>query len=80
MPGNLWFRWTGPFWIIDMYNNTFQLGTLAGEAVKNWVNGFRLTLYHGPTPPHPFVEQQHGREQTMVGDTKDFGGTMPQSQ
>ena len=40
MPGKLRFRWTGPFWIIDEFNGMFQLGTLAGETVKSWVNGF----------------------------------------
>ena len=35
MPGKLRFRWTGPFWIIDEFNDTFQLSTLAGEIVKS---------------------------------------------
>ena len=34
MPGKLRFRWTGPFWIIDEFNGTFQLSTLAGDIVK----------------------------------------------
>ena len=56
MPGKLRFRWTGPFWIIDEFNGTFQLGTLAGEIVKSWVNGFRLRPYQGSTPVNPFTE------------------------
>ena len=40
MPGKLRFRWTSPFWIIDEFNDTFQLGTLVGDIVKSWVNGF----------------------------------------
>jgi hypothetical protein len=40
MLGKLRFQWTGPFWIIDEFNGTFQLGTLAGDIIKSWVNGF----------------------------------------
>ena len=55
MPGNLCFRWIGPFWIVNAYNGTYQVGTLAGEVLpKHWVNGFRLHPYHGPTPVNPF--------------------------
>ena len=40
MPSKLRFRWTVPFWIIDEFNGTFQLDTLAEETIKSWVNGF----------------------------------------
>ena len=40
MPGKLRFRWTGPYWIVGAENNTFQLGTLAGEVLRQKVNGF----------------------------------------
>ena len=40
MPGKLRFRWTVPFWIIDEFNDTFQLDTLVGDIVKSWANGF----------------------------------------
>ena len=33
IPGKLRFRWTDPFWIIDEFNDTFQLGTLADDIV-----------------------------------------------
>ena len=49
MPGKLQFRWTGPYWIVGAENDTFQLGTLAGELVRQKVNGFRLKPYLGPT-------------------------------
>ena len=63
MPSKLRFWWTGPFWIIDEFNGTFQLGTLAGETVKRWVNGFRLRPYQGSTPPNPFAKT-HGTDNT----------------
>ena len=62
MLGKLGFQWTGPFWIIDEFNGTFQLGTLAGETVKTWVNGLRLRPYEGSTQPNPFTET-HGTDQ-----------------
>ena len=71
MPGKFYFRWTGPFWIIDEFNGAFQLGTLAGDIVRSWVNGFRLKPYHGTIPPNPFVKQQHGTDQLTVGDMGD---------
>ena len=40
MPGKLRLRWTGPFWITKEYNGSYQLGTLAGEILGKWVNGF----------------------------------------
>ena len=54
MPGKLRFRWTGPYWIVGAENDTFQLGTSAGEVFRQKVNGFRLKPYLGPTPPNPF--------------------------
>ena len=50
------FRWTGPYWIIGVENDTFQLGIriLAGEVLHQKVNGFRLKSYLGPTSPNPF--------------------------
>ena len=58
MPGKLRFRWTGPYWIIRVEQGTFQLGTLAGEVVRQKVNGFWLKPYLGPTPPNPFTAEQ----------------------
>ena len=55
MPGKLIFRWTGPYWIVGAKNGTFQLGTLAGEVLRQKVNGFQFKPYLGPTPPNPFV-------------------------
>ena len=40
MLGKLWFQWTGPYWITREFNGSYQLGTLAGEVVEKWVNGF----------------------------------------
>ena len=54
MPGKLRFRWTGPYWIIDSKNGTYQVGTLAGEKVSKWINGFRLKPYQGEMPENPF--------------------------
>ena len=41
------------FWIIDEFNDMFQLGTLAGDVVRSLVNGFRLKPYHRKIPPNP---------------------------
>ena len=54
MPGELRFRWTGPYWIVAAEKGSFQLGTLAREILSQKVNGFRLKSYLGPTPPNPF--------------------------
>ena len=40
MPGKLWYRWTGPIWIVNNKNGTYQVGTLAGEILPKWVNVF----------------------------------------
>ena len=54
MPGNLCFRWIGPFWIVNAYNGTYQVGTLAGEVLPKWVNDCRLKPYQGSTLANPF--------------------------
>ena len=56
MPGKLRFRWTGPYWITREFNGSYQLGTLAGEVMGKWVNGFRLKPYYGPMPWNPFEQ------------------------
>ena len=63
MPGKLRFRRTGPYWIVEAENGTFMLGTLAGEILRQKVNGFRLKPYFGPTPPNPFrvVQETAGK-------------------
>ena len=65
MPGELRFRWTRPYWITREFNGSYQLGTLAGEVLGKWVNGFRLKPY-GPMPRNPF-------EQTKVDTELDTG-------
>ena len=55
MPRKLIFRWTGPYWIVDN-NYTYQVGTLVGEILPKWVNGFRLKPYKGPMPRNPFEQ------------------------
>ena len=54
MRGKLRFRWTGPFWIVDSNNGTYQVGTLLGEIMLKWVNVFRLKPYKGSMPTNPF--------------------------
>ena len=54
MPGKLRYRWIGPVWIVNSKNGTYQLGTLSGEILPKWVNGFRLKPYHGEMPENPF--------------------------
>ena len=53
MPEKLRFRWTGPFWITKEYNGSYQLGTLAGEVIGKWANGFRLKPYKGCMSANP---------------------------
>ena len=59
MQGKLRFRWTGPFWITKEYNGSYQLGTLAGELLGKWVNGFRLKPYKGQMSENPFQEYEN---------------------
>ena len=66
MPGKLRFRWTGPYWITREFNGSYQLGTLAGEIMGKWVNGFRLKPYYGPMPLNMF-------EQIKVDTKPDIG-------
>ena len=48
MPGKLRFHWTGSFWIIDEFNDTFKLGTVA----VGWM-GSDLNHIKGPSQPIP---------------------------
>ena len=61
MPVKLRFRWTGPFWVTEEFNGSYQLGTLPGELLSNWVNGFRLKRYKGRMPENPFKESETSR-------------------
>jgi hypothetical protein len=54
MAGKLRLRWTGPYWIVKADNGTYQLGTLSGEVLPQWANGFRLKPYYGKMPANPF--------------------------
>jgi hypothetical protein len=54
MPGKLKLRWTGPYWIVNANNGTYQLGTVSDEVLPQWANRFRLKLYYGKMPPNPF--------------------------
>ena len=54
MPGKLHFRWTGPFWIVNEYNETYQVDILAGEILAKSVNDFRFRPYQGSTPVNSF--------------------------
>jgi hypothetical protein len=38
----------------DADNGTYQLGTLSGEVLPQWANGFRLKPYYEKMPPNPF--------------------------
>ena len=70
MPGKLRFRWTGPYWITREYNGSYQLGTLAGEVLGKWVNGFRLKPYKGPMPRNPFEQGKADAEpHTRIPET-----------
>ena len=45
MLGKLWFRWTGPYWIVNNHDGTYHIGTLGSEVIPKWVNGVRLKPY-----------------------------------
>ena len=75
MPGKLRFRWTGPFWITKEYNGSYQLGTLAGEVMGKWANGFRLKSYKGQMPANPFkvepTQIRNSEEPTQIRDSEE---------
>jgi hypothetical protein len=58
MPGKLRLRWTGPYWIINEENGTYQLGKLSGKVVTQWAIGFRLKPYYRKLPPNPFRKEE----------------------
>jgi hypothetical protein len=58
MPGKLQLRWTGPYWIVKADNGTYQLGTLFGEVLPQWANGFRLKPYYRKMPTNPFMSRE----------------------
>ena len=68
------FRWTGPYWITKEFKGSYKLGTLAGEIVGKWVNGFRLKQYKGPMLANPFKILDLDDEITdaETGDTRDL--------
>jgi hypothetical protein len=55
MPGKLRLRWTGPYWIVNEESGTDRLGTLSGEVLPQWANGFCLKLYYEKLLPNPFL-------------------------
>ena len=71
MPGKLQFRWTRPFWIMREFKGSYQLGTLAGEVLDKWINGFRLKPYKAPMPENPFkqLEEQQVPETGALPST-----------
>ena len=62
MSGKLRFRWTGPYWITRELSGSYQLGTLAGEVLRKWVNGFRLKPYLGSMPRNSFEKTKADTE------------------
>jgi hypothetical protein len=61
MPGKLRLRWTGPYWIVNEEADMYQLGTLSGEVLPQWTNGFCLQPYYGKLPPNPFLPTSGSR-------------------
>ena len=78
MPGKLRFRWTGPFWIVDKFSETYQLGTLAGDVSPKWANGFQMKLNIGTTPPNPFSEKSPDYRTPEIGYKEVDVGLTPQ--
>ena len=75
MSGKLRFWWTGPFWVTKEYNGSYQLGTLAGELLSKWFNGFRLKPYKGQMPEIPFKEDENPQNT----ENRSEGGTAPEA-
>ena len=76
MPGKLWFRWIGSYWIVKEFKGIYQLGTLAGDVLDKWVNGFQLKPYKEPMPVNPFKapEQHEGNEDAGDHRTAEIRG------
>ena len=62
MLGKLRFQWTGPFWITKEFKGPYELGTLAGEVLEKWVNGFQVKPYKGPMLVNPFKEPDERKD------------------
>ena len=78
MLGKLWFRWMGPYWIVNYNKGTYQLRTLAGEVMPKWVNGFRLKPYEGPTLTNPFLlEESNDQANPTIDNTMGSRSTRP---
>ena len=67
MSGKLKLRWLGPFWITNTHAGTFQLGTLDGQILSAWVNGFRLKPYNGAVPSNPFTNNHPVEADSTIG-------------
>jgi hypothetical protein len=59
--------------IVKSDNGTYQLGTLSGEVLPQWANGFRLKPYYGKMPANPFVSTE------VSGKTSGDGSTNTQN-
>ena len=82
MLGKLRFRWTCPLWVTKEFNGSYQLGTLAGELLTKWVNGFRLKPYKGWMPENLFKEPETFRNtegQTETKGTPAVTGVAPEA-
>ena len=58
---------------MDEFNGTYQVGTLGGEMMSRWVNGFQPKPYLKPTPPNLFTNE---KQETMEnGQPNTVGGS-----
>ena len=64
------FRWIGPFWIVNNYNVTYQIGTLAGEVLPKWVNGFKLNHTKDRHREIPFRQRSRTKILTVYNSTR----------
>ena len=72
MPGKLRFGWIDPFCVTKEFNGSYQLGTLSGELLIKWVNGFWLKPYKGRMPENPFIKLENPwntESRTKIRDT-----------
>jgi hypothetical protein len=47
---------------VNEESGTYQLGTLSGEVLPQWANGFRLKPYYGKLPANPFLPKDDSGE------------------
>jgi hypothetical protein len=48
---------------VNEESGTYQLGTLSGEVLPQWANGFRLKPYYGKLLPNTFLPKDDSEKE-----------------